>query len=293
MIYFAYGSNMSSEQMSNRCPNSKYLGYGFLKNYKIDFTRMSQLREGGVADIVYCENEEVWGVFYSLTENDLTFLDTKEGYPDAYTRSDFNCYFVKNNLQVGKAEQITAIAYTVVNKSPITIPPSLKYLNILQDAAFEHAFPIEYQKTLYKFGLKNYNEKLIKSIDALLYYQSILIKGDFPETIKNQDEWGGANLVITGDESRKEQLNKDYPLDLVVLTPHFRELSWLVKTLYNDETISWQVDYTNKHYVLHEFGLAALEYLENNPNHTNPNEICLAVLYRAYKIFTIDFYKMY
>ena len=293
MIYFAYGSNMSSEQMSKRCPNSKYLGYGYLKNYKIDFTKMSQIREGGVADILYSENDEVWGVFYSLTENDLISLDTKEGYPDTYIRSDFNCYIVKNNLQVGHIEQITAIAYTVVNKSPITIPPSLKYLNILQDAAFEHAFPIEYQKTLYKFGLKNYNEKLIKAIDTFLYYQSILIKGDFPKIIKNQDEWGGANLVITSDEVGKEQLDKDYPLDLVVLTPHFRELSWLVKTLYNDEIISWQVDYTNKHYVLHEFGLAALEYIENNPNDTNPNKICLSVLYRAYKIFTIDFYKMY
>ncbi len=293
MVYFAYGSNMSSEQMRERCPNSKYLGYGFIKNYKIDFTRMSQIREGGVADIIHSEDDTVWGVFYNLTEDDLVSLDTKEGYPRTYTRSNFSCNIINNNVKIRQTEQVTAIAYTVVNKSPITIPPSIKYLKILQDAAFEHAFPIEYQKMLYKFGIKNYNEKLEKAIDTFLEYQSILSAGNYPKTIKNQKEWGGANLVITGNEARKVQLNNDYPLDLVVLTSHFRELSWLVNALYNDDSVAWQVDYTNKHYVLHEFGLAALEYLENNPNDNNPNGICQAVLYKAYKIFTIDFYKMY
>ena len=293
MIYFAYGSNMSSEQMINRCPNSKYLGYGYLKDHKIDFTKMSQKREGGVADILFSENDEVWGLFYSLKNDDLVSLDRNEGYPNTYTRSNFSCYIIKDSINAGQVEQITAMAYTVVNKSPITIPPSLKYLSILQDAAFEHAFPEKYQKTLYKFGLKNYNEKLEKSLDTFLHYQSILSKGTFPLDIKKIEEWGGANLVITGDLARKEKLNKDYPLDLVVITPHYRELSWLVDTLYNDETIAWQVDSSNKHYVLKQMGLAALEYIENNPNDHNPNGICLAVLYKSYKVFTIDFYKKF
>ena len=293
MIYFAYGSNMSTEQMFNRCPNSKYLGYGYLKDHKIVFTRMSQKRQGGVADILFSENDEVWGLFYSLTNDDLASLDRHEGYPDTYTRSNFSCYIVNDSLNTGQAEQITAMAYTVVNKSPITIPPSLNYLKILQDAAFEHAFPEKYQKTLSKFGLKNYNEKLEKAIDTFLHYQSILSEGKFPAEIKNFEEWGGANLVITGNHARKEQLNKDYPLDLVVITPHYHELSWLVNTLYNDESIAWQVDSSNKHYVLKQMGLAALEYLEDNPNDKNPNGICLSVLYKAYKVFTIDFYKIY
>jgi hypothetical protein len=293
MVYFAYGSNMSFDQMKERCPNSAYLGNGYLKDYKLDFTRMSQKREGGVADIVYSENDEVWGVFYSLTNDDLETLDRYEGYPDIYTRNNFTCNIINNNLNEGNTEQLTAIVYSVVNKSPNTISPSLSYLKLLLDAAFEYSFPIGYQKLLYKFGINNYNEKLEKAIDTFLHYQSILINGDYLKKIKNQEEWGGANLVITGDEARKDQLNKDYPSDLVVLTPHFRELSWLVNTLYYDESIAWQVDSSNKHYILHELGLAALEYLENNLTDANPNDICLAVLYKAYKIFTIDFYKMY
>lgn len=284
---------MSFDQMSERCPSCKYLGYGYLKNYKIDFTRMSHLREGGVADIIESKNDEVWGVFYSLTEEDLITLDTKEGHPNIYIRNNFSCNIIKNNSNVNQSEQITAFAYTVVNKSPITISPSLKYLQILLDAAFEHAFPINYQKTLYKFGSEKYNEKLEKSIDAFLHYQSILYKGDFPKSIKHQEEWGGANLVITNDGARKKQLNKDHPQDIVVLTPHFRELSWLVNTLYNDETIAWQVNNVNKYFVLEQIGIAAIEYLENNSNETNPNGICLAVLYKAYKILTIDFYNVY
>jgi hypothetical protein len=43
-------------------------------------------------------------------------------------------------------------------------------------------------------------------------------------SVKNQEEWAGANLVVTGDILRKEQLNTNYPHDLVVLTKHWREL---------------------------------------------------------------------
>jgi len=100
-------------------------------------------------------------------------------------------------------------------------------------------------------------------------------------------------LVITGDILRKEQLNTNYPDDLVVLTKHWRELSWLVTSLYHDEDISWQVDASNKHYVLEQMGKAAEDYLNLYPNDESAIDICLAVLYGAYKVFTIDFYEVY
>ena len=104
---------------------------------------------------------------------------------------------------------------------------------------------------------------------------------------------GWCNLVITGDVLRKEQLNASYPHDLVVLTKHWRELSWLVTSLYHDKDISWQVDASNKHYVLEQMGKAAEDYLNLYPNDESTIDICLAVLYGAYKLFTIDFYKVY
>ena len=299
--YFAYGSNMNYNQMLERCPNAKYFGKGVLPNYTLAFTRNSRNWESAVADILVSPGDDVWGIIYTLSNEDRMKLDACEGHPTIYKRKtetimkyngsvdDLNNNH-KNNLN--NYDRLEVEIYEVVNKQ-LNLTPKINYLSRLQDAAFEYCFPKYYQEKLYQFGLTNYNEKLQKAIDAFLEYQIQIEQGNFPLEVQKQEEWGGANLVITGEQSRKDQLNREYPHDLVVLTSHFRELSWLVKTLYWDKAIAWQIDYTNKHYVLEQFGIAALEYQKENPNDQNPKGICLAVLYSAYKVFTRDFYKMY
>lgn len=290
--YFAYGSNMSYEQMKERCPGSKYLGVARLNGYKLDFTKMSTIRGGGVADIVESADDCVYGILYSITDDDLAVLDVKE---KGYTRQILTCFKYDDLLDYNplKGSDVEALVYTVVNKSTTTIPPSMEYLKIILDAAFCQMFPTKYQNMIYRFGYPNYNERLQKAIDQFVGYQTLVSAGNFPEVVKDQEEWGGANLVITGDILRKEQLNANYPHDLVVLTKHWRELSWLVTSLYHDKDISWQVDASNKHYVLEQMGKAAEDYLNLYPNDESAIDICLAVLYGAYKVFTIDFYKVY
>lgn len=309
--YFAYRSNMDYDQMIERCPNAKYYGIGFLQDYKLGFTRNSKKWDGPVADILVSPGETVWGVIYTISEEDLTSLDKHEGHPAIYKRKRENIMIYKgpiveinddadnivesiinskNNLN--HYESLQAEVYEVVNKE-LNLFPKLNYLNKLQDAAFEYSFPKEYQKSLYQFGLNDYNERLEKSLDAILDYQTLLESGNFPDKVKKQEEWGGADLVITGKKSRMEHLKRNHPDDVVVLTPHWRELSWLIHTLYGDDKIAWQVDATNKYFVLNELGNAALEYQIEHPNDDNPKGICLAVLYAAYKVFTSDFYKMY
>jgi hypothetical protein len=283
---------MSYEQMKERCPGSKYLGVARLNGYKLDFTKMSTIRGGGVADIVESVDDCVYGILYSITDSDLAVLDVKE---KGYKRQILTCFKYDDLLDYNplKGSDVEALVYTVVNKSADTIPPSMEYLKIILDAAFSSMFPTKYQNMIYRFGYPNYNERLQKAIDQFVSYQTLVSEGNFPEVVKDQEEWGGANLVITGDILRKEQLNTNYPDDLVVLTKHWRELSWLVTSLYHDEDISWQVDASNKHYVLEQMGKAAEDYLNLYPNDESAIDICLAVLYGAYKVFTIDFYEVY
>ena len=290
--YFAYGSNMSYEQMKERCPDSKYVGVARLNGYKLDFTKMSTIRGGGVADIVEAEKDCVYGVLYSITDDDLAKLDIKE---QGYTKQAVSCFKYDDLLDYNplKGTNIDALVYRVVNKSATTIPPSMEYLKIILDAAFSHMFPTKYQNMIYRFGYPNYNERLQKAINQFVHYQTLVSEGNFPAEVQDQEEWGGANLVITGDVLRKEQLNANYPQDIVVHTKHWKELSWLVTTIYNDVHISWQVEASNKHYVLEQMGIAAKSHLNLYPNDESPVDICLAVLYAAYKVFTIDFYKVY
>ena len=310
--YFAYGSNMNHDQMVKRCPDAKYFGIGFLPDYKLAFTRNSTKWESPVADILVSTGDIVWGVIYIVTEEDLKKLDKCEGHPTIYKRRSetvmkYNTLtfeligrsddieenlFIDDSINLNKYAALEVEVYEVVNKE-LNLIPKINYLTKLQDAAFEYCFPKDYQQKLYRFGSNDYNKRLQIAIDALLNYQELIEIGNIPTEVKKQDEWGGANVVITGDKLRKEQLNRDHPNDLVILTPHWRELSWLVDTIYWDEKIAWQVDYTNKHYVLNQLGNGALEYQNENPKDTEPKGICLAVLFKAYKVFTSDFYKMY
>jgi hypothetical protein len=59
--YFAYGSNMSSTQIKKRCPSVRFVCAAELRGFRLGFTRFSEKRNGGVADIVAAAEEAVWG----------------------------------------------------------------------------------------------------------------------------------------------------------------------------------------------------------------------------------------
>ena len=71
-IYFAYGSNMNSKQMNERCPGAITLGISVLSGYK--------LTERKYADIDIAGDSEVYGVLYAISEEHLKELDYCEGY---------------------------------------------------------------------------------------------------------------------------------------------------------------------------------------------------------------------
>lgn len=70
--YFAYGSNMNTDQMlKERCPGAMDLGGAVLRDY--------ELRERRYADIDRAPGKVVHGVLYRITDEHLSTLDRKEG----------------------------------------------------------------------------------------------------------------------------------------------------------------------------------------------------------------------
>lgn len=91
-LYFGYGSNLWKAQMHSRCPTSKYLGIARLNGYRWIINKR------GYANVVEneCEkkgdapayDDEVWGLVYSLEQEDEDKLDGNEGVPIAYTKEN-------------------------------------------------------------------------------------------------------------------------------------------------------------------------------------------------------------
>ena len=83
MFYFAYGSNMSWQQMQLRCPSSRFVCVARLPHYEFGITRHSHLRACGTANVHPAQGKEVWGIVYDVSDTDLLTLD---GFEDGYRR---------------------------------------------------------------------------------------------------------------------------------------------------------------------------------------------------------------
>ena len=90
ILYFAYGSNMSFDQMRERCPDSKFVCKGFLNGYEFVFDGFSNTRNGAVANVIEKEGTLVEGGLFEITESDSDKLDDFEGYPYTYKKKEFS-----------------------------------------------------------------------------------------------------------------------------------------------------------------------------------------------------------
>ena len=82
VLYFAYGSNLWRQQMSNRCPEHREIGAGCLTGWRWIITTR------GYASIVMSEDDYVLGTVYELSEADLLNLDQFEGVAEGNYRKE-------------------------------------------------------------------------------------------------------------------------------------------------------------------------------------------------------------
>lgn len=126
-LYFAYGSCMS-EDFARSVPEFTCLGRAVLRDYKLAFTRYSNTRGGGVADIVPVKGAIVEGVLYDLGSELLPELDVREGVKSgAYQRIR-----VQVESPIGLQRAWT---YEVTEKEEEELPPTTEYAQLVLSGA--------------------------------------------------------------------------------------------------------------------------------------------------------------
>lgn len=142
--YFAYGSNMSEQQMKQRCPSAQRVGVGYITRHQLVFNRYGRRRSGGVASIAPSTDPEsrVYGIRWHLSATDLDNLDAIES-PIAYQRLTYNVMSADGNSHACQ----TYIAYPETEH----VTPGIEYFNIIMDAAKHADFPAEYLEHISKF----------------------------------------------------------------------------------------------------------------------------------------------
>lgn len=126
--YIAYGSNLNTPQMAQRCPKAAVVATGELKDYCLEFRGRERY---GVATIRQEKGSSVPILIWSIKPSDERSLDHYEGHPFFYHKE---MMAVEIN---GKMQE--AMVY-VMNDGHDLTSPSDYYLNIIREGYREFGF---------------------------------------------------------------------------------------------------------------------------------------------------------
>lgn len=139
VYYFAYGSNMSEDQMSHRIPAAKKICSANIKDYQLVFDVPATYREGSVANIRSKPNSILWGVIWQIPAKYMSELDRIEDLT-TYDRK-----LVEITVKIEESIQ----CYIYKGKNPVEgLLPEKDYLEIILQGAKQANLPEDYIKKL-------------------------------------------------------------------------------------------------------------------------------------------------
>ncbi len=139
--YFAYGSNMASAQMAERCPGATALGAARLRGRRLAFDAWSERRGGMVADVPPAPDGEVWGVLWRVTDAHAAALDRFEGVARGQYR--------RASVRVERPGGGETDAFAYVIRAPAAEgPTTAAYRALLVEGAREHGLPAAWVRAL-------------------------------------------------------------------------------------------------------------------------------------------------
>ncbi|KAF7259821.1 hypothetical protein EG68_02840 [Paragonimus skrjabini miyazakii] len=138
IYYFAYGSNLLRQRIQLRNRSAVYVGVGCLTNYVLVFGGKSEYWGGATATIKPSLTDCVYGVVWTLDDEDIASLDAQEGVPNHY--SPFS-------VSVSVGEKVFTCRTYALNTEQEG-PPSPYYLDIVLRGAIQSNLPEFYVERL-------------------------------------------------------------------------------------------------------------------------------------------------
>ncbi len=138
MLYFAYGSNMSSRRLAARIESPSRIGVGCLKEYRFAFHKVSILDSSGKCDACFTGNtaDSVWGVIFEIADADMSKLDRFEDRGYGYERQWVH-------VQCNNGEILAAQTYVAI-RTDSALKPLHWYKEHVLRGAREHRLPADY-----------------------------------------------------------------------------------------------------------------------------------------------------
>ena len=139
MLYFAYGSNMSSCRLLSRVPSARKLGTGMLRAHRLCFHKVG--RDGSAkCDAFETGNSDhvVYGVLFVIAPEDRSALDDVEGVGRGYEVKDVTVSMIDD-------QELTAFTYYATHVDASLKPLDWYRQHVIYGAA-ENGLPDAYQQ---------------------------------------------------------------------------------------------------------------------------------------------------
>ena len=142
--YFAYGSNMLTARLRERCPTARPLGAASLPGYALKWHKRSKDGSGKCDIVTSAEDGSVmYGVLYDISNHEKSKLDRAEGRGHGYEQVEIEV--------LSNGRLVTAVTYVATNLDS-TLRPFDWYHAYVVDGAVEHRLPAEYIAALRSVG---------------------------------------------------------------------------------------------------------------------------------------------
>ena len=137
ILYFAYGSNMSTRRLVARVPSAKAISVAMLRGHRLEFHKIG--KDGSAkCDIASTSDltDVVYGVVFAIPHSEKSMLDGIEGLGYGYAEKDV--VVVSENGEV-----FEAVTYCATNIDA-SLKPRDWYVEHVLRGAREHGLPVEY-----------------------------------------------------------------------------------------------------------------------------------------------------
>lgn len=164
MLYFAYGSNLNVRAVTEWCRHYGHRSPAIrngrpatLQNYRLGFPIFSEYWGGGIADIMYDPGKYVSGVLFELSDVDMKTMDTKVGRQLDSGGKEIGVY---HRIEVDVAPQgertpQKAVTYAGPPGQKMHIPPTLNYMDLVIQGAYQHGLTMMWISYLQSFSTQD------------------------------------------------------------------------------------------------------------------------------------------
>lgn len=137
MLYFSYGSNMSTPRLTDRVPSAHAVAVARLYKHRLKFHKKSK-DNSGKCDAEYTNDEKdvVYGVVFEIAASEKPELDRKEGLGKGYGEKNVSVY-------THDGKELKVITYYATSTDP-ELKPYEWYKEHVVRGAREHGLPAEY-----------------------------------------------------------------------------------------------------------------------------------------------------